>query len=158
MLPDFPISPRKHRPQLRFELSSPKAWPDILQSSGFLGAPQRLSHEWVNQPRLEPVCVFLASVSVLTHTRCVRQPLECLNPRFRHSELSFSRAGLQRLSGGSTAARAMPEQGGWQPPSSAGEFAARQDEISSVNCCFKQVAPGMGCWGWQAELMPRAPS
>lgn len=85
LLPGFQISPRKHRPLLRFELSFPEAWLDILQSSACLGAPQRLSHKWVNQPHLEPMCVFLASVSLLTHTRCVRQPLECLNPRFRHS-------------------------------------------------------------------------
>ena len=149
MRPDFPVSSRKHRPLLRCELSSPEACPGILQSSACPGALQRLSHEWVNQPHLEPVCVFLASVSILTHTRCVRQLLECLNPRFRHSELSFSQAGLQPLAGGSTAARAMPEQGGWQPPSSAGEFAARQDEMSAVIYCFKQVTAGMGCWGWQ---------
>uniref|UniRef100_A0A674G6U1 Uncharacterized protein n=1 Tax=Taeniopygia guttata TaxID=59729 RepID=A0A674G6U1_TAEGU len=36
-----------------------------------------------------------------------------------------------------------------QPPSPAGEIAARQDKISSVICYFKQVPPEMGCWGWQ---------
>lgn len=149
MPPGFSISPRKHRSLLRFELTSPEAWPDILQSSACLGAPQRHSHKWVNHPCLEPVCVFFASVSILTHTRCVRQPLECLNPRFRHSELSFSRAGLQQFSRVSIAACAQHEQGGWQSPFSAGEFAARQDEISSVIYCFKQVTCGMGCWSWQ---------
>lgn len=82
-LPDFPESARKHRPLVRLEPSSPEAGPGVSQSCPHV--PQRLSHEWVNQSHLEPMYVFPASASILTHTRCVRQPLKCLNPRFQHS-------------------------------------------------------------------------
>lgn len=47
------------------------------------------SSEWVNYSCLESECIFFASVSVLIHTRCARQPPECLNPRLQQSELSL---------------------------------------------------------------------
>lgn len=124
---------------MRCEPSSPEAWPGILQSSGCPHVPQRFSHEWVNQPHLEPMYVFLASASILTHTRCVRQPLKCLIPGFStqsclsHGQVSSAFLGAPLL----------------QPPSPAAELAARQDKFSSVICYFKRVPPGMGCWGWQ---------
>lgn len=103
-------------------MAAARPWPGVLQSSACPHVPQRLSHEWVNQPHLEPMYVFLANASVLTHTRCVRQPLKHPNPRFQHSELSFSRAGHSGFLGAPLL----------QPPSPAGELAARQDKIS----CF----------------------
>lgn len=85
-------------------MAAARPWPGVSQSSACPHVPQRLSHEWVNQPHLEPMYVFLANASVLTHTRCVRQPLKHPNPRFQHSELSFSRAGLSGFLGATPAA------------------------------------------------------